>query len=345
MLCACGPRAHIPPRPVVVAGALPDSDSATRLAHRLAPLLYLQRDEWFPLDRAVAVVHPTRPIIAYHLLWHDDVHGAWIPLHRSDRRGDRLGRLRPERCADRHLDLLARQDAARRLAPSRHPGGRRAVGKARLPAARHHRERPARASRRSTRSTPFTSWGSLDILLGRITRPGPSGFFHSYGRYRDFSRVLRLDRLARRRRSKRRHRSEALRPCSASRTPGSPPGPERRSHARPMSDGWRIPAIAQRTFVADHARVTLSAQCAVARLGRTFRSEAGRARRLADGQLHAIRAIRRRTSRNRAVALRAAGRAMHRLTAGPLLAMPHVVVRRTLDEQRSIATTTLAARA
>ena len=31
-----------------------------------------------------------------------------------------------------------------------------------------------------------------DILLGRITRPGPSGFFHSYARYRDFSRVLML---------------------------------------------------------------------------------------------------------------------------------------------------------
>jgi hypothetical protein len=31
-----------------------------------------------------------------------------------------------------------------------------------------------------------------DILLGKLTRPGPSGFFHSYARYRDFSRVLVL---------------------------------------------------------------------------------------------------------------------------------------------------------
>ena len=31
-----------------------------------------------------------------------------------------------------------------------------------------------------------------DILLGRLTRPGPLGFFHSYGRYRDFSRLLVL---------------------------------------------------------------------------------------------------------------------------------------------------------
>jgi hypothetical protein len=63
-----------------VVGALSATDSIARLAHRLAPLLYIQRDEWFPLVRAVAVVHPTRAIIGYHLLWKDDVHGAWIPF-------------------------------------------------------------------------------------------------------------------------------------------------------------------------------------------------------------------------------------------------------------------------
>ena len=31
-----------------------------------------------------------------------------------------------------------------------------------------------------------------DILLSRIQRRGPSGFFHSYARYRDYSRVLVL---------------------------------------------------------------------------------------------------------------------------------------------------------
>jgi hypothetical protein len=38
----------------------------------------------------------------------------------------------------------------------------------------------------------FHQIGVLDILLGRITRPGPSGFFHSYRRYRDFTSVMRL---------------------------------------------------------------------------------------------------------------------------------------------------------
>ena len=26
------------------------------------------------------VLHPTRRVIAYHLLWRDDVHGSWIPF-------------------------------------------------------------------------------------------------------------------------------------------------------------------------------------------------------------------------------------------------------------------------
>ena len=76
----CGPRAHIPMRPIDLQGALARSDSGAILARSLAPVLYLQRDERFPLSRVVAVVHPTKPIIAYHLLWRDDVNGAWIPF-------------------------------------------------------------------------------------------------------------------------------------------------------------------------------------------------------------------------------------------------------------------------
>ena len=67
-------------RPAVIPGALDPSDSTALLARSLAPLLYIQRDEWFPLERVVAVAHPTRPIIAYHLLWRDDVHGSWVPF-------------------------------------------------------------------------------------------------------------------------------------------------------------------------------------------------------------------------------------------------------------------------
>ena len=62
--------------------AVPEAaDSANiALARSLAPTLFVQRDEYFALSRVVAVVHPTRPVVAYHLLWRDDVNGAWIPF-------------------------------------------------------------------------------------------------------------------------------------------------------------------------------------------------------------------------------------------------------------------------
>ena len=80
LLSACGPTAHIPPRPITTTLALPDSDPVAIVARSLAPVLYLQRDEWFPLERVVAVVHRKRQIIGYYLLWADDIHGAWIPF-------------------------------------------------------------------------------------------------------------------------------------------------------------------------------------------------------------------------------------------------------------------------
>src|SRR5438105_3437327 len=74
----CGPHAAVPPVPMPQA-IHADTGRVARLARSLAPVLYVQKDERFPLTRAVAVVHPTRRVIAYHLLWQDDVFGAWIP--------------------------------------------------------------------------------------------------------------------------------------------------------------------------------------------------------------------------------------------------------------------------
>src|SRR5256885_16033424 len=92
VLTACGPHAHIPLRPANLPDALAPTDSGAVLARRLAPVLYLQRDETFPLERVVAVLHPTRPIIAYHLLWRDDVHRSWIPFTVStDEEGPLVG--------------------------------------------------------------------------------------------------------------------------------------------------------------------------------------------------------------------------------------------------------------
>src|SRR2546423_4331506 len=70
-ITACGPHAHIPLRPANLPDALAPTDVGAMMARRLAPVLYLQRDETFPLERVVAVLHPTRSVIAYHLLWPD----------------------------------------------------------------------------------------------------------------------------------------------------------------------------------------------------------------------------------------------------------------------------------
>jgi hypothetical protein len=176
---------------VVVAGALSPDDSASRLAHRLAPLLYLQRDEWFPLDRAVAVVHPTRPVIAYHLLWHDDVHGAWIPRtiptdeeivwDGYDTSGAPTDLWTYSHGKVLHADWRGRGTPAVDVQWGKHGLLPRGLIESDLP-------------RFQTLNAfyAFHQLGVVDILLGRVTRPGPSGFFHSYRRYRDFTNVSRL---------------------------------------------------------------------------------------------------------------------------------------------------------
>lgn len=77
---ACGPQSRIPSRDAVVPGMIAGDAPEARLARELAPVLYLQRDETFQLTRVVAIVDAQRRRIAYHLLWRDDVHGAWLPF-------------------------------------------------------------------------------------------------------------------------------------------------------------------------------------------------------------------------------------------------------------------------
>jgi hypothetical protein len=174
-----------------VPAALSPSDSGAKLARRLAPLLYLQRDEWFPLERAVAVVHPTRPVIAYHLLWRDDVHGSWIPFTvPTDEEVVWVGYDPSGAPTDiwtywhgktLHADWRSRGTPAVDVQWGKHGLMPRGVIESDLPSLR--------------KLNDFYAYHFLflpDILLGRLTRPGPLGFFHSYARYRDFSRVLVL---------------------------------------------------------------------------------------------------------------------------------------------------------
>jgi hypothetical protein len=190
--CACGPRAHIPPRPSTIPGSLAATDSAAQLAHALAPLLYLQRDEWFPLERVVAVMHPTRPIIAYHLLWKDDVHGSWVPFTvPTDEEVVWVGYDSTRAPTDiwtfwhgslLHTDWRDRGQVAIDVQWGKHGS---------LP----HRtiESDLPAFKKMNLFYAFTWVGLPDIWLGDLTRRGPLCFCHGYRRYREFGKPLAVN--------------------------------------------------------------------------------------------------------------------------------------------------------
>ena len=186
----CGPRAHIPLRPVNLPGVLAPTDSGAALARSLAPVLYLQRDETFPLSRAVAILHPEKRVIAYHLLWRDDVNGSWIPFTiPTDQEivwvGYDLAQAPVEVWTYWHGALLhtpwPKTQVVIDVQWGKHGSLPRGVRESDLPRLR-------------TLNFFYASTMFLlpDILLGDLTRKGPLGFFHSYRRYRDFSRSLLL---------------------------------------------------------------------------------------------------------------------------------------------------------
>jgi len=188
---ACGPRAHIPPMPESVPAEVAASDSGAMLARSLAPLLYIQRDEWFPLRRVVAVLHPTRRVIAYHLLWRDDVDGSWIPFTvPTDEEIVWVG----------YDTTLAPTDIwtywhGSVLHADWHDRGRVAVdiqwGKhGSLPHQTIESDLPA--PRKLNLFYLFTWVGLPDIWLGDLTRRGPICFCHGYTRYRDYSKLVSL---------------------------------------------------------------------------------------------------------------------------------------------------------
>ncbi len=190
-LTACGPHAHIPLRPVALPSALASTDSGSALARRLAPVLYLQRDETFPLERVVAVLHPRKRLIAYHLLWRDDIHGAWVPFTvPTDEELLWVGYDATGAPTDLwtywHGRILHtpwnRAQVAVNIQWGKHGTLPRGVVESDLPAAATLNEFYA-----------MTLVGEPDILLGDIFRKGPRCFCHSYARYRDFSRPVLLN--------------------------------------------------------------------------------------------------------------------------------------------------------
>lgn len=190
LLTGCGPRAHIPLRPANLPGVLAPSDSGAVLARSLTPVLYLQRDETFHLSRAVAVLHPQKRVIAYHLLWRDDVNGSWIPFTvPTDQEivwvGYDATQAPVEVWTYWHGAFLhtpwPKSQVAIDVQWGKHGSLPRGIRESDLP-------------RLQTLNVFYASTIFLlpDILLGDLTRKGPLGFFHSYRRYRDFSRPLLL---------------------------------------------------------------------------------------------------------------------------------------------------------
>jgi len=200
ILSACGPRAHIPPRPVIVPGALDAADSGTVLARTLAPLLYVQRDEWFPLERIVAVLHPTRRIIAYHLLWKDDVHGSWIPFTvPTDEEVMWVGYDSTHAPTDLwtfwhgtllHSDWRHNAQVGIDVQWGKHGS---------LPHKTIESDLPR--FKKLNLFYAFTWIGLPDIWLGDLTRRGPFCFCHGYSRYREYTKLIptgdRLDAVVR----------------------------------------------------------------------------------------------------------------------------------------------------
>ena len=201
IVAGCGPRIYVPPAVSRVPAALVASARERELARTLAPVLYLQRDEAFPLLRVVAVVDSARRVIAYHLLWRDDVHGAWLPSTRPtdeeivwvgyDASGAPTdvwtfwhGRVLHAPWAKRTVEIDVQW--------GKHGSLPRGLRGGELPALQ-------------TLNVFYLAavLGLPDIALGRLNRPGPWGFFHGYRRYREFTRPVplapRLDAVLRRR--------------------------------------------------------------------------------------------------------------------------------------------------
>jgi hypothetical protein len=161
------------------------------LARALAPLLYVQRDEWFPLERVVAVLHPSRNVIAYHLLWRDDVNGSWIPFTvPTDEEIVWVGYDSTRAPTDLwtywhgsilHADWRDRGQTAIDVQWGKHGSLPHLVRESDLP-----------GFKKLNSFYAFTWLALPDIWLGQLTRRGPFCFCHGYGRYRDFSRPVRL---------------------------------------------------------------------------------------------------------------------------------------------------------
>jgi hypothetical protein len=183
----CVPTVRLPSLPADAPGIVSPNDSLWALADQLAPTLYAQRDEPFPLVRVAAVVHPTRNVIAYHFLWKHDVDGQWLPWAKpSDEEEvwvgyDPVTLQATELWTYWHHTILHTDWRNRGLPAFDVQWGKHGS----LPRGTIESDLP----RFKTLNVFYALEFALlpDIWLGKLAHGGPWGFFHSYARYRDFS--------------------------------------------------------------------------------------------------------------------------------------------------------------
>lgn len=196
---SCVPKAAIPPLPHAIPSRVSPTDSGAVLARQLAPVLYLQRDEKFRLERVVAVVHPERRVIGYHLLWQDDAHGAWLPFSRAtDQEVLWVGYDSTRAPTDLwtywhgailHADWRDKGQVVADVQWGKHGTLPRGVDEADLPALQ------------SLTSFYYFTWLIPDLFLGSLVREGPWCFCSGPRRYRQFTVPIvlgsRLDAIVR----------------------------------------------------------------------------------------------------------------------------------------------------
>jgi hypothetical protein len=167
------------------------SDSGqVALARSLAPVLHIQRDEPFTLERIVAVVHPVLPIIAYHVLWSHDVNGQWLPWTKASDAEEIWVGYDPKtlQATDLwtywHGDILHASWAGKGRPQVAVQWGKHGN----LPFGVIESDLAPPRTLNAFYALEFVLLP--DIWLGKASHGGPWGFFHGYARYRDFVQTL-----------------------------------------------------------------------------------------------------------------------------------------------------------
>jgi len=189
---ACVPRVTLPDLASPALERFAANDSLRTLATALAPTLYVQHDEPFPLVRVAAVVHPTRPLIGYHLLWQHDVNGQWMPWTKPSDEEEIWVGYDPATFAPTDLWTYWHGSV---LHTSWRDKGPPAVdiqwGKhGSLPRGTIESDLPRLKTLNAFYAVEF--FLLPDIWIGKLAHGGPWGFFHDYRRYREFDKPLPL---------------------------------------------------------------------------------------------------------------------------------------------------------